>query len=413
MKSINKKAPNCINTPAECTQWNSGNIEYLGVCNGDYLPEIIWEIVNKLKAIAGEDLSSFDIDGLLDICNAKAPLEINLLSILTLLRDNEICLKEYIDVLDQKIQEITGSTQLILNLKCLADDEYNLGISQEDLNQLVVNEICAQKERIVSLEGQMVTVKNDINILNNKPAPAAVEPTFTTCVDSATKSTSNQVKSIATEYCDYKNNFIGIKSDVSLALSHSPKVWTDAAFINLLTTTKDSTGTPLINYWDANAKTLAESHNNLLVAYALLQIQTANILATCCAPNCDAIKIGFSIIPGDNPNDFVVRFRNTDGTVIPSGYTDAGSTITFTDINGVTYGPLPINVTEEESDSYNLSGMTLTKPVFVTINSKVSNGSLYCEKCVGKSINLNDAACPVCEVTASGTGSVTIVYQVN
>lgn len=143
----------------------------------------------------------------------------------------------------------------------------------------------------------------------------------------------------------------------------------------------------------------------------MLQQDVANILATCCAPTCDKVKIGFSIIPGDESNDFIIRFRNTDGTSIPSGYTDSGSTITFTDIDGVSYGPFTIDVTKEESESYNLTGLNLNKAILISINAKVTNGSLFCEKCVAKSVNLNDAACPVCEVTATG-GQVTIVYQV-
>lgn len=415
MKPINKSAPNCINTPAECVKWNSGNIPFLGVCDGDYLPEIIWEIVNKLQAVAGEDLSTFDIEGLLDICNAKAPLEVTLISILTLLRDNEICLKDYIDVLNQKIVELSVDGNVTIDLNCLATSEYNLGITQEQLNQLVVDAICLDRDNIIILQTKSAELSGRVTALESATPPAAIEPTFVTCVDPIVKTTSNQVKSIAIELCDYRDNHVGTKSDITTALSHSPKVWFDKDFINLLTTTTDSTGTPLINYWDSNAHTLAENHNNLLVAYTLLQIQMNNVLTTCCAPNCDAIKIGFSVIAGDNPNDFIIRFRPSDGTTIPTGFKDTGSTITFTDSNGVPYGPVAIDVTEQESASYNLNGLNLNKPVFITINSKLSNGSLYCEKCTGKSVNLNDAACPVCEVSSPSTNTapVTIVYQVN
>ncbi len=83
MKKLNNcVVENCIPTPSSCVEWNGGDIEYLGICNGDSLNNIIWEIIAKLEDLAGEDISSFDIDTLLDICNKKAPLEINLISIL-------------------------------------------------------------------------------------------------------------------------------------------------------------------------------------------------------------------------------------------------------------------------------------------------------------------------------------------
>lgn len=404
MKSLNKENPNCINNPAECIQWNSGNIDYLGICNGDYLPEIIWEIVNKLQAIAGSDLSQFDIDSLLTICNQKAPLEVTLISILTLLRDNQVCLKSYIDILSQQIQELSNDKNITINLQCLATSEYNLGVTQEQLNQLVVDKLCAQQVEINLLKTKSTSLDSRVTLLENAPPVAAIEPTFSTCVDGVVKKTSDQVKSIANTFCNYRI-VVGDTTEIAKALSNVPAVWSQTSFLNELITRG------LISKWDVNPTSLADNYNNLLLAYTMLQQDVANILATCCAPTCDKIKIGFSIIPGDETNDFIIRFRNTDGTSIPSGYTDSGSTITFTDIDGVSYGPFTIDVTQEESESYNLTGLNLNKAILISINAKVTNGSLFCEKCVAKSVNLNDAACPVCEVTATG-GQVTIVYQV-
>ena len=85
---------NCIPTPSSCVEWNGGDIEFLGICDGDSLNTLMWEVINKLEEIAGEDLSSFDIDSLLDICNQTAPNETTLINILNILKNNQICLKE-------------------------------------------------------------------------------------------------------------------------------------------------------------------------------------------------------------------------------------------------------------------------------------------------------------------------------
>src|SRR5688572_23835991 len=122
MKKLNKcVVENCIPTPASCVEWNGGDIKALGICNGEPLTNVIWEIINKLEDITGDDLSSYDIDTLLDICNTKAPLEINLLSILNVLKSNQVCLKDYIDTLNTKLDELSQSSGVKVNLKCYAD----------------------------------------------------------------------------------------------------------------------------------------------------------------------------------------------------------------------------------------------------------------------------------------------------
>ena len=94
MKKVKScETENCIPTPSSCIQWNGGDIDFLGICNGDWLNNILWEIITKLQEVAGEDLSGFDIDSILDLCSQKAPQEVNLLSILNVLRKNQICMK--------------------------------------------------------------------------------------------------------------------------------------------------------------------------------------------------------------------------------------------------------------------------------------------------------------------------------
>ncbi len=110
MKKLNNcVVENCIPTPSSCVEWNGGDIEYLGICDGDSLNNLLWEVINKLEEIAGEDLSSFDIDSLLDICNQTAPQEITILNILNVLKNNQICLKDFIDTLTEQLAELLNT----------------------------------------------------------------------------------------------------------------------------------------------------------------------------------------------------------------------------------------------------------------------------------------------------------------
>lgn len=395
--------PNCISTPAQCVEWTYGSIPYLGICNGDKLPKIIWEIVNKLQAIAGQDLSSFDLDVLLDTCNQKAPLEKNLISILEILRNNQVCLKDYIDTLNETLQELSKEGQVNVNLKCLADfDNFGnqLSITREAFDQIVVDKLCNHETRIKNTESSLLVLQNAIANVNVNPIVS--EPTFATCVDAGVKPTSQQTISIANKVCSIEN-YLGDSLDASEALSQYN--FDDARYTRV--------GWIPVN----QRENILDSYNNLLIVVKDLEARIIDIQSNCCAPTCDKIQIGFSIIEVDG--DYIMRFRPSDGTNL-FGFTDNGSQVRFTGTDKVTglqvtAGPFNIDVSEEENDIMLLSGtFDVSKPITVALQVKVINGSLVCEKCISQIIDVS-SGCPVCEVTASGDkgdeGTITITYE--
>jgi|694.fasta_scaffold00342_31 hypothetical protein len=408
--------PNCIHTPASCVEWTYGSIPYLGICNGDMLPKIIWEIVNKLQEIAGADLSSFDIDTLLDICNQKAPLEKNLTSILELLKNNQVCLKNYIDTLNETLQELSQAQSINVNLKCLADfDNFGnqLSVTRETLDQLVIDKLCNHETRITTVEGKVTSLQSQINDISVNPIVS--EPEFATCVDATVKPTSGQVVSIATEVCDIRT-----------------KLGPNTTTSNLTTGSFGNKGsywnTSLLNAafgatsgWIPSPLNEVEYQRNMYIILANFQTRINEIETNCCAPTCDKIMIGFSVVVEDaETGDYVVRFRPSDGTSL-FGFVSTGSQITFTGtllIGGITAtaGPFPIDINETDWDDnvYNLSSFDLSKPITVNLTPIMIKNGLTCQKCISQVISLN-MGCAVCELTASGdkgdAGTITITYQ--
>jgi hypothetical protein len=404
----NKDNTNCIYTPAQCVEWTYGSIEYLGICNGDMLPEIIWEIVNKLQEIAGQDLSSFDIDTLLDICNAKAPLEKNLITILELLRNNQICLKNYIDTLAEQIAELSSSQNVNVNLKCLADfDNFGnqLGITREQLDQLVIDELCDHDSRITTVEGKITSLQNQINNIDLNPV--VQEPEFATCVDAGVKPTSGQVVSIANKVCSIES-YLGTSTDASAARSSFD--FEDSRY-------------NLITGWllSSQRENILDDYNNLLLVVKDLEARIIDIQTNCCAPTCDKIKIGFSVVIEDSETgDYVIRFRPTDGTNL-FGFVSTGSVVKFGFYDKITgeYGvsaELPINISETDWDDnvYNFNSYDLSKPITIMLTANMVKDGLTCQKCISQTIDLS-SGCPVCEVVASGEkgepGTITITYE--
>lgn len=401
MKRIDCQTDNCIETPSSCITWNGGDIEYLGLCNGVSINNVTWEIITKLQELAGTDLSSFDIYGLLNICNARAPLQVNLISILTLLRDNEVCLKGYIDTLTERISELSTSSNVNVNLKCYADFD-NLGnslsVTREQLDQLFVNVLCDHKVRIETLEGKTINLQQQIDALN---ADTTVEElSFPTCIDPVVKPTSSQVISNSQAFCDFRD-VSGTIAEMQVALAQVSPTF-DADF---------SSADPANWIPAINRNSQADFLNNLIIAFNNLQARVKQIENTCCKLSCDDIDLGFSVKFNEDLDGLIITFTPSSGTFIPAGFTDAGSTGYIQDAAG---GQEAFNVdivdlfTNGGELDVSIATLLSTDPLIVHIDAKITNGLLTCNKCLEKTVNR--PPCAYCVLTATGT--VTVTYKV-
>jgi len=393
MKKVNNcVVENCIPTPSSCVTWNGGDIEYLGICNGDSLNNIVWEIITKLEEIAGEDLSNFDIDALLDICDLKAPLEINLTTILRLLADNEICLKDYIDTLNDKINELSQAQGVNVNLKCYADFD-NLGnqlkITRESLDQLVIDQLCAHEDRLDTIEGKIIQMQAEIAAID--PTATVDELSFATCIDPVIKPTSSQVISVADELCAVEDSH-GTPAEVAVALANTPTIFTTAEYIALPN-------------WDTTPDNWAQNYSNLLIAFQYLLDRVTFMEENCCAATCDDVKIGFTAVMNEDFTGVILRFTSGAGTSIPSGWTDGGSSVVITDIDGNT-AEQNIVIANGAEEEIIVTGLNMLGPLSIDVTAIMTNGTLVCEKCVHKSVTL--PGCNFCTITA--IDDVTIIY---
>jgi hypothetical protein len=397
MKKLqNCEVENCIPTPSSCVTWNGGDIKYLGICDGDSLNDIIVEIVSKLQEIAGEDLSQFDIDSLTEICNQKAPNEVTLLSILNLIKANQICLKDFIDTLSEQLASLLSNTGVTINLKCYADFD-NLGnalsITREQLDQLVIDNLCNHKDRIETLEGKVVSLQSQIDNIDINPA--VDEPEFATCIDAAIKPTSGQTVSIANALCDLRDA-TGDETDITSALGSTPADM-NAEF-------------GLLPGWIVNPQNWAENYNNLLIAFGNVWARVKTIESTCCALTCDDIKLGFSAVYNEDGDGIIISFTYGAGTVIPAGFTDGGSYGTITDIDG---NVVDFNITigNNSQEEVIIAGLNTTGELTISITAILGTGSLTCQKCLSRKVN--KASCNYCEICATGAegSSVVIVYE--
>lgn len=394
MKKVNNcVVENCIPTQSSCVEWNGGSIEFLGICDGDSLNTLLIELITKLQEIAGEDLSQFDIDALLDICGQQAPIEVTIISILNLLKNNQVCLKDFIDSLSDRLNELFAGTGVNVDLKCYA--EFNnlgnpLSITRDSLDQLIIDNLCNHKLRIETLEGKVIGLQSQID---NLDIPDMTEQEFATCIDPIVKSTSSQVISIANELCDLEEA-TGDSIAISTALALTPGDL-NSEF-------------GLITGWDLTPDNWAQNYGNLLLEVENLRQRILFIENNCCAVTCEDIKLGFSAIYNEDADGVILSFTFGAGTVIPPGFTDQGSYGTITDIDGNSVD-FNLTISNNSTTEVIIAGLNTTAVLDISVTAILGTGSLTCQKCLTRKVS--QANCKYCEYTATGTGTVTIVYQ--
>jgi len=394
---------NCIPTPSSCVEWNGGELPYLGICNGDSLNNIVIEIISKLKEVTGEDLSEFDIDALLDICSQKAPSEITILSILNVLKNNQICLKDFIDTLKEGLDALFQNTGVTVDLKCYAQFD-NLGnplsINREQFDQLLIDTLCNHEGRLTVIEGILVLLQAQIDALN--VVSTVDELSIATCINGAILPTSTQLQNTSTELCDLETA-AGLPADISTALANTPGDL-NAEF-------------GLISGWTLVPANWAENYGNLLLQLENMRQRIITIENTCCSSDCDDVKLGFSASYNGTNTEIDVKFTSSAGTNIPAGFVDSGSTITITDIDDNEEVYITVNpnlIANNATISIPIPSLNITQDLKINVEANFTSGGLTCNKCLAKIIQTpTELGCTTCKLCATGDAgtSVLIVYE--
>lgn len=396
MKKVNNcVVENCIPTPSSCVEWNGGSIDFLGICDGDSLNTLVWEIITKLQEIAGDNLNDFDIDSLLDICSQQAPTEVTIISILTLIKNNQVCLKDFIDTLNDKLNEILTEQKINVNLKCYSEfDNFgnSLSITRDQLDQLVIDNLCSHLLRIETLEGKVITLQSEIDALSVNQT--VDELSFATCVDAGIKPTSSQVIILAQAFCDFVVA-VGDEADIATALALTPGDL-NAEF-------------GLITGWILTPDNWAQNYGNLLLEVENLRQRVIFMEENCCSATCEDVGIGYNVVYNEDGDGVILRFTSGAGTKIPAGFTDQGSTGTITDIDG-NQVEFNLTITNNAEVEVIVSTLNLTGDLTINVTGIIGTDTLTCEKCFGRVIKAN-SRCAFCVVTNTGDEDIVLIYD--
>lgn len=386
--SYSKGCPELLSSG--CITWNGPNIPCLGICTGDCLTKVVHLLASKFCIIYdGLDLTALDLSCL--VANPTVGDDDRTIKyILELILDNQCTLKELIDAIDGSS---SSDVTLTLNMRCLKIfDDFGNEIPQ-NLNatlQSLVNKVCADADRISAVEADIVNIQDQIDAL---PSPITyVEPSIVTCIDGVTRRTSLTVPIVATAVC-------AIRTDLGSTIDVQEATARQCAGLG------SSLGS--ISGWKSSPANLAQSFNNLWIAYCNLQQRVTEIETTCCAPSCDSIKVGF--LTTFDGTTVVLSFTTGAGTTIPTGYTDCGSTLTISNDSGHEFTvDIPL-AQGYVTDPIDLSTFTVGEELTFGFNVKLCSDSVNCDKCVTKKVKYVSSGC--CVITNQGSEDITITYR--
>ena len=397
MKPVNKKASS-IPVSSECIVWQGDNIPCLDIYKGDALSIITYTLAEQLCKISElGDLSSINIDKVVKLCN-NGNVDKTLLSILQLMVDNNICFKDTIDQILIRVGLLEAGSPFLLNTSCLGK---NINTVEKTLQQLIIN-ICNYRTSVDNINTQLDSLQLQIDDVEDAES---IENSIDTCL-ALNRFVSEQTILTALEACQINIDIgtweypISLLGDLNVYYSVGIPV-------------VDGCRSTYPNGWIVSTcdYTIAEIVNNLAIAIYGQEDRITTVEEDCCTSKCEDIQLGFSVITNEEQTAVILRFRDVDGTKIPSDFTDCGTKVVITDVNGDKETFIIELANELITEDLDVSSLFLEEPVNISILSTLCSDSYTCTQCLGVDYDLKVDGCPVCLIETEGSGNITIIYE--
>lgn len=401
IKSSSSSTNPCgTDTTSNCVTWEGDDISCLGIEKGQTLSVSVKAIADEVCSLMDTlDLSDIDLKCIFDLC-VSCPEPVKTLKTVLELLINKVC-----DINDavNAITTATGAgTDPILTLaSCFqytdVDGDLVIELPESQYVKVIANKICTVLLDLSSLQDTVDDLSNSVNDLQAQVNALSTDiPDVTSdCLYSGSKSIDDAWDLLDQAFCQLRTA-VGLPTDINIAIGRQ--------CTGLSTELAGSDG------WQTSPSNLAQSVNNLWIAFCDLRGRVVTIEDTCCAVSCKDVLIGFTVTLSDDRTTATVRFTAGAGTDIPSGFSDEGSTMTVTDQSGNTMD-FSVTVANNGEETLTLTGLNVDDDYDFSLNAIVGNGSLTCEKCVSRKVTFA-STCSYCEICVTGSsGTVTIVYS--
>jgi hypothetical protein len=327
--------------------WQGPDIPCIELCNGDNITSVVYKIAERICEFVGDidKLKDLDYSCIIGYCET-CPKDYSIKSVFELLLNNDCRLKELIEDIQK---QITTGNEFILNLdyKCLTADLTaicgNLNVENitiQKVFQVLINNICDIETNQTDLEISINNLQSSMNSLNSSFVNNTPTSISNTCSDNLYKlkfdPNYNPLSGIEPNGTRVKLPGVHLETILDpLLCDINSKLGSDVDFNSAISSqciTDYITASGIIN----NPTSLSDLQSNDNLILCDLQERINYLEKNCYSLKCSDISLGFSQTYSALNNTVILSFLSNYGTDIPYGFVDVGSTITLTDVNGMT-----------------------------------------------------------------------------
>jgi archaellum component FlaC len=386
-------------TTTECVFWQGGDISCLNIENGQKISVSIKNVADEICNIKDSlNLEDLDLKCVVDYC-LSCPQPDKTLKIILQLLINKVCnIQDLLNDISNATEDTSSNIRLASCFQYVTDaGDLIVELPHEEYTKRIANQVCQIKLELSSLQDEVQDVRDDLNNLTNRVQvleQSTGDEVSSDCLFTGTRSLDDAFSLLDQAFCQTRS-VVGLSTDANLAIAQQCE-GLNAEFAS----------NPA---WVTGPTNLAQTIRNIWIVLCKRSEEIKTIQTNCCAFDCEDVKIGFVVAFEDGLEVVRLRFTAGSGTNIPNGFTDFGSVLTVSDESG---NVLSFNITISNNGEVvlNLLGLNSNDKLTFSIEAKLQNGDLRCQKCVSKVIDAS-TACNFCTVVNIGSGDAVLIYE--
>jgi hypothetical protein len=391
--SSNTITNGCNPISSNCVVWQGPDIPCINLCTGDSVSDVVAKLATELCTLLDQtSLTNLDLS-CLNLASQDVPTDFSELQQLII---DELCaLRGRCTALEDDGGGPGSSSTVTATLPgCLQPTINNDLITVlpiDEYAELVAAKVCTLISDITTIKSTLTSHNVRITTLENAATSTTSIPKVTpVCVLPPVLTDIDEVvEALEQEFCDLTTVTGSSTALLSATTYQCQSLNTDNKLFGSGTMST-------LEGWNTTPTTVAQSLTNLWLTICDIRAAVKNIQTTCCATTCDSILFTFAGVYNTG-----ILTLNFNGTSAPAGFSEchpSGALVTVSDGTGTVYstrvqvldaltgtGTVQINLTS--------AGLNVYMDYIVTVAFCVTDGTVTCEKASTVTVTNPAGAC--------------------
>lgn len=391
--SSNTITNGCNPISSNCIVWQGPDIPCINLCTGDSVSDVVAKLATELCTLLDQtSLTNLDLS-CLNLASQDIPTDFSELQQLII---DELCaLRGRCTTLEGggggSGSSSTVSATLPVCLQPTINNDLITVLPIDEYAELVAAKVCTLISEITTIKSTLVSHNTRITTLENAtPAGSTIPKVTPNCVlPSVLTDIDDVVEALEEQFCNLRT-VTGTSTQLLASTTYQ------CSGLNVDNRLSGSGTMATLEGWNTTPTTVAESLTNLWLTICDIRAAVKTIQTTCCATTCDSILFTFAGVYNTG-----ILTLNFNGTSAPVGFSEcnaSGALVTVSDGTGTVYstrvqvlgaltgtGTVQINLTS--------AGLNVYMDYIVTVAFCVTDGTVTCEKASTVTIENPAGAC--------------------